>query len=510
MIQLASIFQDGMILQRNKPLKFWGTSSCAQELSVYMNGTLLLHQKVNAGKFCFVLPPQPETEDASLCIAGSGGDELLLNRVDIGEVWIAGGQSNMEFLLRYDREGGRMTEEAYDPHFRYYDTAKYSFEGEELEQVKDASHWNRWMTFTPQDAPWFSAAAVYFALKLREQLGVPVGIVGCNWGATRASSWIARDMLEASPLLSTCIRDYDKAVRHLDLDQYLEKDLQARKAAVLPEAVRNFDIKMKEEAAAPPSRKLRLTLKLNSKLYKTGPHDPNRPGCLYETMVKKICGYACAGVIWYQGEADDFHADIYSEFFRHVIRCWRDAWNDRLPFLFVQLAPFQVWRGCEGTRYPVLRQQQQIIEDTQELAWMASIMDAGSRYDLHPKEKRPAGERLALLALGKIYHQDCCCEAPRLKHIDVQDGALIVSFTGCGSGLVAKGDISPLFVCRKNGRKIRIRVSLEHSTVTITKERGRLKGKLCISFAYAPYVKMTLYNSAGLAAKPFAPVTLRV
>lgn len=91
-----------------------------------------------------------------------------------------------------------------------------------------------------------------------------------------------------------------------------------------------------------------------------GPGEPNEPGTLYENMVREIAGFSARGVIWYQGETDENKAGIYERLFTALIRCWREEWKrknaavERMPFLFVQVAPFGTWMGNGSENYPVL------------------------------------------------------------------------------------------------------------------------------------------------------------
>lgn len=99
-------------------------------------------------------------------------------------------------------------------------------------------------------------------------------------------------------------------------------------------------------------------------------------------MLKKIIGYTVRGVIWYQGESDEHHVEIYSELFSTMINCWRTYWNDDLPFLFVQLAPF-----CHGLKYPELRYQQEHVESMADNAYMVTISDIGDQTENQIKRK---------------------------------------------------------------------------------------------------------------------------
>ncbi len=504
MLRLAEIFQDGMVLQRNKKVRLWGITDQAQTITAFLNGEKLAETQAGEGEFALVLPAREALEDGELRILGSAGEEVVLREVDFGEVWIAGGQSNMEFLLKFDREADAVIEAAEDPHFRFYDVGKYAFEGEKEEGLKDGSHWDRWMKYVPEEAPWFSAVGTYFALRLREKLQVPVGVVGCNWGGTSASAWVEEELLREDSKLRVYTDDYDKAVKKLNLAKYEKQNFKFRQNQSGEKARQDSDRIMKQESLKAPGAGILLM----SKLFGTqpmGPHDEHRPGGLYRTMQQKIAGYACQGVIWYQGESDDIHARLYKRLFETLIDCWRRDWGEQLPFLFVQLAPFEAWMATSGKQYPMLRHQQQKVEDTVPRTWMASIMDVGSRYDIHPKDKRPVGERLALLALHEVYGGEEPCLSPRVEAIYREDGQIRVAFAHAENGLEARGEIAGLFRLEKNRKPIICEAAVGGSEVVLTAPELAGTDPVWIAFAYEPYCEMKLYSREGLPARPFAP-----
>ena len=147
MFKLAKIFQDDMILQREKPIRVWGESDEQQTLAISIDGSRVAEETITAGKFSLTLPAQKAAENVTLTVKSSAGDDCSLRNVDIGEIWIAGGQSNMAFFLRDDAEGMKTIAQANDEHLRYYDVAKYAFEGEEADGFKDASRWDRWFPY---------------------------------------------------------------------------------------------------------------------------------------------------------------------------------------------------------------------------------------------------------------------------------------------------------------------------------------------------------------------------
>lgn len=505
MLTLAKLFQNGMTLQRQKPIRIWGSSDRAQNLSVSLNGEPLLSGVPVDGAFSLTLPPQEAMTDAELTITGTV-DSLTLRNVDIGEVWIAGGQSNMEFLLRYDAEGKEQIQSADDPHLRFYDVGEYTFPGEKEQTHKDNSEaWDRWMPFQPDTAEYFSAVGLYFAKQLRKAYDVPVAIVGCNWGGTTASAWTAESYLEADPALRVYLDEYRAATNGMDMDEYIQKHTEALKFLDSPEltqAMRKVmygNVSVWEYIKAIP-----LLLKIGKTGMPIGPRNQNSPGCLYRSMVSRIAGFSCRGVIWYQGESDDRKADIYDKLFAAVIRCWRDAWQEELPFLFVQLAPFGTWLGGNGEKFPILRQKQALVSKTVPGTYMASIMDAGDNKDIHPKQKRPVGERLALLARSKIYGEDILCEAPEFATMEQGDGGLTLRFSNAGAGLSIKGKTLNALELTVDGKPLkRFAVKAQGDTLLIRSPRIRKDSAVKIAFAWTGYCEVNLYNSADLSAKPF-------
>lgn len=512
MIRLAEIFQDRMVLQRRKPIRIWGTSDCTVRIRVRINEKDVFQTLLNEGSFCCYLPPQEAMYDAEFCILAEDGTQICLHQVDIGEVWIAGGQSNMEFMLRYDRDGAAVCRLANKEHLRFYDVGEYAYEGQREEGVKRDMPWDRWMLFCPKEAGHFSAVGAYFGCYLSDVLAVPVGIVGCNWGGTTASAWLDEKLLRKEPALNVYTDCYDRALAELDLEQYLEQERESYEQNGPVIGTDWLDAFLKAELTQPPSEKEKEETALWMASCRMGPHSENRPGGLYETMLKKISGYAVSGVLWYQGESDDQHADIYAVLLATLIKCWRRDWQEQLPFLIVQLPPFEESSGNNGINYPLMRAQQQMVEDTLPGAYVASIMDVGSRYDIHPKDKRTVGERLARLALEEVYRfSKIAGHAPLFSRAEKEDGKITVHFSHTGEGLEEKGDVSALFRLTAAGKEERVilaSATVEKDRVILHSSQIRKEGNYILSFAYMPYCRMSLYGNDGLAARPFGRVEI--
>lgn len=544
MLRLARPFSDGMVLQRQMPITIWGNSDETQIAAVCLNGKQIAEAQILPGTFSITLPPLDAQENAILEI----GDVTLRN-VDIGEVWIAGGQSNMEFFLAYTADGDREIKQANDLHLRMYTMGQYSFAGEREMGYKAWNPWDQWLCYTPDNAGSFSAVAVYFAKALRRR-GIPVGIVSCNWGGTSATAWTESQRLAESPRLKTYLDDFAALTDALDLERY-----RAIKAIVRPsmasketreqigvfnrytfrpgELEKKLGMHASKEQSAEAQTDNPLAGITIEEIMAVGPGEPNEPGALFENMVKEIAGYAVKGVIWYQGETDDKKANLYCELFATMVSNWRNAWLERnpaqkkLPFLTVQLAPFGVWRNDSGVRFPILRQQQEQAAKTVSDVYMTSISDLGNVFDIHPKVKQPVGERLALLAEKYLYGESALlADAPEASGIVRIDGGVSVSFVaGEGLTLCAEpfdqyngfsvqeipnnilppvlGGVNGLYVTADGEALTEASCETERDSLLIRAPKLENATAIRVEFAQTGFYKVNLFNAAGIPAKPF-------
>lgn len=229
-MQLARVFTDYMVLQRQMPILIWGTSEKKERIEIKINKTMVCMADITAGEFSFLIPLQETAEDVLLEIG-----DTCLEHVDIGEVWIAGGQSNMEFMMKYTEDGEKEIASANDRHLRTYIVGQYSFAGEREAGYKAWNPWDRWLTYLPENVPTLPATAVYFAKRLRES-GIPVGILSCNWGGTSASAWIKKECLSKDEVLAVYVDEFEEIVNKLDLDRYYAIKNMVRPAMASPQS----------------------------------------------------------------------------------------------------------------------------------------------------------------------------------------------------------------------------------------------------------------------------------
>lgn len=505
MLKFADIFASGMTLQREMPVRLFGTSEKDCEAQVFLNGKEICSVQIPSGEFEIIIPAQPALFDSVLAVK-CGEEEIVFENVDFGEVWIAGGQSNMEFLLKFDFDYRKNKGEIVpDAHHRFYDVPEYAHQWQADFNLPNS--WGVWRSLNSDDAPYMSAVGKYFAELLRAKYpDVPVAIVGCNWGGTVTAAWTDIERLKADPELAVQVAKYEEDIRDFDFEAGLEAERKTKTGMA------NADGMMDKILIGEFNPVEKLVFKIGAKLLagkitnvKLTPFSENRPAGLYDNMLMKIKGYTAKGVIWYQGESDDVRAEIYDKCFGTMIESWRAAWGYELPFLFVQLAPFGSWFAATGEKYPVVRAMQEKASKTVSGCYMASIMDVGDEDDIHPKQKKPVGERLALLALGHIYKEDIECDAPELDKAVFENGVITLSFGNLRSGLSLKGkkiNALELFADSKPVKKFS--AALEGNKIIIKVPASEREKKLRVEYCNTAYCEANIHTAAGLTIKPFA------
>ncbi|MFA9466371.1 MAG: sialate O-acetylesterase [Velocimicrobium sp.] len=496
-VELPDIFENGMMLQREKPIKIWGTGAENSKLVIQL-GESKESVQIKNGRFFCELPSMSAGVGWTLLffIEGEVIPEIKIENISIGDIWIAAGQSNMEYFLRYDAHWNDVKRQPINENIHMYNCPRIAYLGQKREQP-DSGHW-----FLEQQPQWesFSAPGYSFARAIQPVLDVPVGIIGCNWGGTPACAWMESSYFEEDPL---CVfsKEYEEAVSKIEKKELEKRSMEAwefEDSYLHQIAWRAMMYGMNEE-----DQKRWMKENAKSPLLPMGPYHQYRPGGLYEEMVKKIAPFGVKGVLWYQGESDSNHADIYDITFTKLIDCWRKTWKDELPFLFVQLAPFGKWLDCDGTNYSVVREKQELVEKFVPNTGMVSIMDLGMYEDIHPKQKMEVGERLALLARGLVYGEDVLCESPEFIDAECVGNRVVLTFSHTGKSLYLKGEQIKSLVIYQGGRKRKIKTYQIDASITLFLEE-QTKEPIEILFAKESYCEVNLFNEAGLPVKPFS------
>lgn len=507
---LAQLFQDGMLFQREKEIVLWGNAAPGTTVTAAFykegqSGPFLRggNEAGRNGRFLITLPPQKAGEGYQLSVTfeAAGIKPILLKNIGFGDVWLAGGQSNMEFFLKYDCHWEDTKKLPRNPGIRMYNVPQRAFAGH---TTHNRTGYGCWFDDTAPALACFSAPAYSFARNIQEAEGVPVGIIGCNWGGSSASAWVPEEALRTPPL-DCYLREYEEAISGISPEKLVSESLSAwafedseRHNAdfepLLYGQDRDWQLRYMETHADDP-------------VVPMGPYAFNRPCGLYHTMLSELIPFSIKGVLWYQGESDaGDHAFLYDKLLTALIESWRKKWNDPFPFLIVQLAPFGKWLACDNRGYAVVREKQAHVAKTLAGVSMASIMDLGSYYDIHPKEKMEVGRRLALLARGHVYDEkDLLCDAPEaVSAILSKDRQIIIPFRH-GDGLTA-GSGRTDWKIRMQDQDIRpgkVTIKEDRAILTLPNSVPEDQIPRSVSLGWDDYAEIHLYNRTGLSARPF-------
>ena len=489
-LQLATLFQNGMVLQRRTPVCIWGTAQEGSLVEIQL-GEQPAYAVAGKDGFRAYLPPMEAGRNLTLCVS-AGDESIVIGDVAIGEVWLAGGQSNMEFLLRDDAEvAGEIASDCAD--MRCYEVPKIAYAGQEND--RDYSKVGVWRKARGVEAKYFTAVGYYFAKKLHAELDVPVGILNCTWGGTSASAFMSKDYLTGAlqPYLDRATEAQAKLDPATELDRYCK----------LQHTMDNmpFDNSMSNLAPVRPDPAMMASMAEMGELFLSR-YSPFRPCGLYETMLKPTAPFTISGVIWYQGESDAAYADTYERLMQQMIACWRSLWKAELPFLIVQLASFE--EMMEPLDFVPIRAAQEQLTRSCDKVWLACAMDAGMRYDIHPKQKRPIGERLAGQALLHVYGKSILADSPAVEAVKREGDTLVLRFAHTGSGLFCRGESPETIALTLDGTEISaFFAQVCENELRIQSGAFANGGRVTVSFCQMPFCEDNIYNSAGLPMLPF-------
>ena len=500
-MKTAPIFSDNMVLQRHKNIRVFGScSGREQRITVSIPELHASAEAVITGsRWEAVLPALPECDSCTLVVA-CGAIQKQFTNVAIGEVWLAGGQSNMEYELRNDRHGADELRECARENVRYYYTPKVSMLGEELNAAEAAS---RWEVASETGSVAWSAVGWYYAKELSRRLGCIVGILGCNWGGTSASAWVPREVLDTAQL-RPYLDEYDAATAGKSDEQMIAEydEYTAYQAG--------FDRRVAECYAENPDIRWSEVLGKCGENRYPGPlgiKNPMRPCGLYETMVSRVCPYTVRGVLWYQGESDDHRPQSYCELMSALIRCWRGAWHDdEMAFLIVQLPMYSCDDDNEFTRWAYIREAQERLFRTVKNTGLAVALDCGEYNNIHPTDKSAVGHRLYLQALSEVYGLADRAETmpPMYASHEVRHGDTMIVYLDNPSGGLSGNDghLDGFELAGADGAyypadSVEIRGNQIHIKC------GKVKRPVNVRFKWINYAGVGLFGTNGIPVAPF-------
>ena len=467
-ITLPSIISDNMVLQQKTSAKLWGWAEPGEEVRISASWSKKINsvQADSSGKWEMWIKTPGHCTGQQIILSGRSGESVKISNVLVGEVWMASGQSNMEFEMKPHPVDKWMTgmynweEEAADadyPHIHLFKVEEAWNYNDPQENCK-----GEWVVCSPEVAKTYSAVAFLFARELHTALQQPVGIILCAFGGTHAESWIRDDIMRQDTIYNRVYRNYS------------------------PE--------------------------------KTEPkgYQHKVPAAIWNAMVNPVLGYTIKGNIWYQAESNAWRSEDYAPIFVDLVNDWRRLWGQkRLPFHFMQVAPYGDLPG--GIRLEQAKVwEQKMLDDI----YMATAIDAGDSSDIHPKNKVIPAHRLTLLALANEYGRKVECYGPAFKDMELSGGKLAISFHN-GKGLYA-GDLLPdnsivpapagsttavkyLHIAGEDGVFYPAYSSIEKDRLIVW--HPAVPEPVHVKYCTEDYCKGSLYNASGLPAYPFVTAT---
>ena len=468
-VTVPKVLASHMVIQRDLPVHVWGWAAAGESVTVSFRE----HDRTTAandlGQWSVYLPPGAAGGPFQLTVKGS--NTITLEDVLVGDIWIAGGQSNMEFEMRKASTAAADLPKATNNRIRLM-TVKKVFSEYPLTDVDGVS----WTASSPESAQDFSAIGWYFAREIEEREHVPVGVIDSTWGGTLAEAWTSLTALGADPGLAPVFT----ARGHMT---------EREASAMLEDPVRKRQLD-EAKAQGKPAPKFPWHPLLNMWA----------PAQLWNGMIAPLTPFPIRGVIWYQGESNSAleRAPTYQRLFRTMIEDWRQQWQiGDFPFLYVQISNF-ISTPLED--WATIREAQRRALELRNTG-MAVTIDIGNPDDVHPTDKLTVGRRLALAARAISYGEQLEFSGPLYRQVTPEGGSLRVWFDHA-TGLEAKGGpLTGFEVAGADGQFVTAEAKIDENTVLLSSPTVPLPVAARYGWANSP--ECHLFNSAGLPASPF-------
>jgi sialate O-acetylesterase len=478
-----ALFSDHMVLQSGMAVPIWGAADPGEKVSIAFNGQTKSATADANGKWTVRLANLKAGGPFEMTIAGSKGEApIVVADVLVGEVWLASGQSNMEFNVSNKGHAPYgMIDEAKEiaaanfPQLRMFTVKQIKSHDPQSDVV------GVWKICSPQTVPDFSAVGYLFGRNLNQELKVPVGIVLSAYGASTAEAWVPRPALASDPQLKPMLDKFDARYDYFKAHPAVN--------GVAP-----------TDADAPPAPQT-----INARPGRPGPlrdpvQDQHQPTVLFNGMIAPLAPYAIRGAIWYQGESvvgGPSGLMLYGHVMDTMITQWRKLWGEgNFPFFEVQLPGQQ-----NVSNNPLIREQQAKILSLPNTG-MAVVLDTSEAKNVHPKNKEPLGYRLELLALAKAYHWDVEYTGPVYQSMKVEGSAIRVNFTHAAGLNARHGTLHWFQIAGADQKFVDADAKIDGDSVVVSSPG--VPHPVAVRYAWDNYPNTAnLYNASDLPAPPF-------
>ncbi len=497
-LRCASVFSDHCVLQQGKPIRIWGSAPDNITITVRLNNQMVQTTSLHC-KWSVELPPLEAGGPYVLEVFDDNTLAVCLEDIMIGEVWLAGGQSNMEYKLEQDGDGKEAMEQALKSKVRFFQVPQQAFKGEDFDRIEQDNHW---MLPSDENLKIWSAVGYYFADKLSQALDVTIGIIGCNWGGTSACAWQDKENLLSHKDTRIYWDEYEEILQKQSPEEY-EKE---REDYFVWHA--DWQPRMDAFYAEHPTATWDEAQAVVGICRWPGPMGPKhefRPCGLYETMLQRVVPYTLGGVIYYQGESDDHRPYTYYHLFKNMIQVWRRDFQDKeLPFLCVQLPIHHYLSDTVMDKWCPIRQAQMQLHQEGIVTGIAVALDQGEYNNIHPIHKKEVGRRLALQALFHVYQalSESQVYGPILQDYLIKENQMSLQFQYAEEGFHTTTDtLNGFELAGEDGIFHPAHAEFHDNTIVLTCPEVPTPHQA--RYFWTDYAEVTLFGKNGLPLAPF-------
>ncbi|MBR3884595.1 MAG: sialate O-acetylesterase [Bacteroidaceae bacterium] len=473
-LSMPAIYSDNMVIQRGKYFNVSGKANACAKVVVTLGKQKRTEYASADGTWqCSFNPMEPDGKEYTLTVE-SEDRTLQFKNIVVGEVWLCSGQSNMAWMVKQTNGAEQYIQNAVDKNIRIYDmkprifTDNYAWPKEELENLNKHNHYKpaSWQNVTTENIANFSAVAYHFGAMLADSLKMPVGLICNAIGGAPTESFIDRKTLEFDPVLVDILYHW-------------------RKNDMVQDWVRGRAEKNIELAQNPLQR------------------HPYEPAYLFETAIEPLTCYPLRGFVWYQGESNAHNVELYDYMFPRMVDSWRRAWsshltNEILPFIYVQLS------SINRPSWPHFRNVQRLHQYSVDNCYMAVSSDKGHPTDVHPRDKKPIGERLARQALYNVYkNKNIVSSGPTPINAEASGQGILITFENSDGMHLSNGDNITTFELAGEYGKFYPAEVVKIDNNSIYVESSKVANPLRVRYAWQPYTTANLVNLQGLPAGTF-------
>lgn len=508
-MKLASIFTNSMILQRDIPIKVFGTGNGNVHIT-FLNETVSTTSK--DGKWCVVLNSHPAGGPYTMQIS-LNGKMIILSDILIGDVFLVGGQSNMEMPLFKTDDGYEEVENCENSNIRFFTVPRRFKAGVDNYGWHFSAVLNKdtpWVYCNKKSASLFSAIGYYFAKYIQKEFNVPIGIISCNWGGKKIEAFIERKYFYNNRVLSHIIKEYDELISRIDMAEYEKKFEQFLKDMEYYCTVKKpceMDLVNEYGVAAAEAKSMGYGAQ---PIFETGPYDGVSAGNLWETMFSTIVPYTIKALLWYQGEANSPDYKTYAEKYLIFLKCFRENFGYNIPSYAVEIAPFlrnsnQLLQGVKGEleekNWAYIREQQQLATEMESNNYLVTTQELGAMYEIHPHQKKEIARRLSLKVLKYTYDRDVLADQPIYESVEFIDGKAYITVKNAATLFGNINDVI-MYIAGEDESLKRAKVEIVDNKICAYSDE--VNNPILVRYAFEMYYfGAHIYNEAGLPLAPF-------